>query len=45
MSLDRNYLVWAVSYAIIGMGLGIFMAASRNQVKGSGIYSKRLSRA
>ncbi len=33
MSLDRKYLVWAVSYAVIGMGLGIFMAASHNHAQ------------
>lgn len=33
MCLDRNYLVWAVSYAVIGMGLGIFMAASHNHAQ------------
>jgi peptidoglycan/LPS O-acetylase OafA/YrhL len=30
MSHDRKYLVWALSYAAAGMGLGIFMAASHN---------------
>jgi len=29
-SFDRAYLIWALSYAAAGMGLGIFMAASRN---------------
>lgn len=33
MSLDRNYLVWAISYAVIGMGLGIFVAASNNHAQ------------
>ncbi|MDE2263335.1 MAG: TonB-dependent receptor [Gammaproteobacteria bacterium] len=27
---DRAYLIWALSYAACGMGLGIFMAASGN---------------
>ncbi len=26
MSYDKKFLVWALSYAIAGMGLGIFMA-------------------
>lgn len=29
-SFDRTYLIWALSYAAAGMGLGIYMAASRN---------------
>lgn len=29
-SFDRAYLIWALSYAAAGMGLGIFMAASHN---------------
>ena len=29
-SFDRAYLIWALSYAAAGMGLGIFMAASKN---------------
>lgn len=29
-SFDRNYLVWALIYAALGMGLGIYMGASRN---------------
>lgn len=29
-NFDRAYLIWALSYAAAGMGLGIFMAASRN---------------
>lgn len=29
-SFDRAYLIWALCYAAAGMGLGIFMAASRN---------------
>lgn len=28
MQLDRTYLLWALSYAVGGMGLGIYMAAS-----------------
>lgn len=27
---DRAYLIWALSYAAAGMGLGIFMAVSKN---------------
>lgn len=30
MSFDRQYLIWALAYAAIGMCLGIFMAASHN---------------
>ena len=33
MSFDRKYLVWALSYAAVGMGLGVFMAASHNQAQ------------
>lgn len=33
MSFDRKYLVWALSYAVIGMGLGVFMAASHNHAQ------------
>lgn len=30
MNFDRKYLVWALGYLIAGMGLGLYMAASRN---------------
>src|SRR5580704_10915698 len=30
MSLDRRFLIWAVSYAAVGLALGIYMAASQN---------------
>lgn len=30
MDFSRNYLVWALCYAAIGMSLGIYMAASHN---------------
>ena len=30
MSLDRKYLVWALCFAAVGLGLGIFMAATNN---------------
>ncbi len=33
MSFDRKYLMWALSYAVAGMGLGIFMAASHNHAQ------------
>ena len=33
MRYDRKYLVWALSYAIAGMCLGIFMAASHNHAQ------------
>lgn len=29
-NFDRSYLVWALGYALVGMGLGIYMGASRN---------------
>jgi hypothetical protein len=30
MDFDRKYLVWSLCFAALGMGLGIFMAASHN---------------
>ncbi len=30
MNYDRKYLVWALSYAVAGMSLGIYMAASND---------------
>ena len=33
MSFDRKYLVWALGYAVFGMCLGIFMAASHNHAQ------------
>jgi len=33
MSFDRKYLLWALSYVAVGMGLGIFMAASHNHTQ------------
>jgi hypothetical protein len=30
MNLDRKYLVWALSYAVVGLALGIYMAGSQN---------------
>lgn len=30
MNFDRRYVLWALSYAVFGIGLGIFMAASHN---------------
>ena len=33
MSFDRKYLVWALSYAAVGMGLGVFMGASHNHAQ------------
>lgn len=32
MSIDRKYLIAALAYAIIGMALGIYMAASHDHV-------------
>lgn len=33
MGFDRRYLVWALGYVALGMGLGIFMAASHNHAQ------------
>lgn len=33
MHYDRKFLVWALSYAVAGMCLGIFMAASHNHAQ------------
>ena len=33
MSYDRKYLVWALGYVVVGMCLGIFMAASHNHAE------------
>jgi hypothetical protein len=30
MNLDRKYLIWALSYAAIGMSLGIYMGITKN---------------
>ena len=30
MNLDRSFLIWALSYAGVGLALGIYMAASQN---------------
>ena len=30
MSLDKKYLVWSLSFAAVGLVLGIFMAATNN---------------
>jgi hypothetical protein len=30
MSLDRRYVVCALTFAVVGLGLGIFMAATHN---------------
>lgn len=30
MDFSRKYLIWALCYAVAGMGLGIYMAASHN---------------
>lgn len=29
-NFDRSYLVWALGYAVAGMGLGVYMGASGN---------------
>src|SRR5579863_8063768 len=33
MNFDRKYLVWSLSFAAVGMGLGIYMAASHNHAE------------
>jgi len=33
MGFDGKYLIWALSYAVVGMCLGIFMAASGNHAE------------
>lgn len=33
MSYDKKYLIWALSYAIVGMSLGIYMGASGNHIQ------------
>ncbi|MEW9570478.1 TonB-dependent receptor [Rhodanobacter sp. Si-c] len=33
MNFDRKYLVWALGYLIVGMGLGLYMAASKNHAQ------------
>jgi|SRR5579863_1913292 len=30
MNLDKRYLTWALSYAVVGLGLGVYMGASKN---------------
>jgi hypothetical protein len=33
MGFDRKYLVWALGYAVVGMCVGIYMAASKNHAQ------------
>jgi hypothetical protein len=33
MNLDKRYVVWALSYAAVGLALGIYMAASQNHAE------------
>lgn len=33
MNLDRRYLLWSLCYAVLGMVLGIYMAASHNHAE------------
>lgn len=33
MHYDRKYLVWGMSYAVAGMGLGVFMGASHDHTQ------------
>jgi hypothetical protein len=30
MNFDKSYLIWALSYAVVGLALGIYMAATQN---------------
>ena len=30
MSLDKKFVVWALSFAAVGLSLGIYMAATQN---------------
>lgn len=30
MNFDKQFLIWALSFAVIGLALGIYMAASQN---------------
>jgi hypothetical protein len=33
MNLDRRFLIWALSYAVVGLALGIYMGASHNHAE------------
>jgi hypothetical protein len=33
VSLDKRYIVWSLSYAVVGLALGIYMAASENHAE------------
>jgi hypothetical protein len=33
MNLDRKFLIWALSYAVVGLALGIYMGASHNHAE------------
>lgn len=33
MNFDRKYVIWALSYAAVGLVLGIYMAASHNHAE------------
>ena len=33
MNFDKKYLIWALSYAVVGLALGIYMAASQNHAE------------
>jgi hypothetical protein len=33
MSFDKKYIIWALSYAAVGLVLGIYMAASHNHAE------------
>ena len=33
MGYDRKYLVWALAYVAIGMGVGVYMGASQNHMQ------------
>jgi hypothetical protein len=33
MGYDRRYVIWALGYAVVGLALGIYMAASNNHAE------------
>jgi hypothetical protein len=30
MGLDRRYVIWSLGYAVVGMGVGIYMGVTKN---------------
>src|SRR5215469_3626322 len=33
MKLDTRFIIWALSYGVVGLGLGIYMGASHNHAE------------